>query len=141
MKFIETSKDGGPESTVWAYWLIELKGLFSIVLLRFEDGTREAYHSHAFNSVSWVLSGKLLEEHQDRKANVEKQRHFRDWKFYTDIHTPYLFPVMTYRSTTHKVRSIGRTWVLSFRGPWAKTWKEVVDGEERVLTSGRKRVA
>lgn len=128
MKFLETSKDGGPESTVWAHWLIELKGLFSIVLLRFEDGTREAYHSHAFNSVSWVLKGELIEYHQDEN---------KGW----DVHWPSFKPVMTYRSTTHMVRSIGRTWVLSFRGPWAKTWNEVVDGEERILTIGRKRVS
>mgnify|MGYP001575993171 CR=1 FL=1 len=58
MKLFYYGKDGGPESHVWGFWLIEAKSLFSIVLLRFENGTREAYHSHAFNSLSWVLRGR-----------------------------------------------------------------------------------
>lgn len=142
MKFLETTKDGGKESTVWAHWLIEIKGLFSIALLRFEDGTRDAYHSHAFNCVSWVLSGRLLEEDADRKATAPVD----DWKWWTDIHTPSLLPIVTRRSTYHRVRSVGRTWVLTFRGPWSKTWREAVpDGRggyaERTLTHGRKEVA
>lgn len=123
MKFLSTSKDGGPESTVWAHWLCEIKWLFSIVLLRFENGTRDAYHSHAFNSISWVLSGGLVERH------INGEREF---------HLPSPWPVFTWRNTTHKVQSLGRTWALSFRGPWADTWKEVLPGGEEVtLASGR----
>jgi hypothetical protein len=59
MKLLETTKDGGAESTVWAHWLIEIKSLFSVALLRFEDGTRDAFHSHAFGCVSWVICGRL----------------------------------------------------------------------------------
>jgi hypothetical protein len=33
MNFLNKTKDGGPESTVWAYWLIEIKSLFSVALL------------------------------------------------------------------------------------------------------------
>lgn len=131
MKFLEITKDGGPESTVWAHWLIELKGLFSVVLLRFEDGSREAYHSHAFDSISWVLSGELNEIHHPDTKNVFD---------ILDIHWPSFIPVVTRRSTKHMVRSRGRTWVLSFRGPWAKTWTETLpDGTTVTLTHGRKR--
>ena len=42
MKFLQTTKDDGEKSTVWAHWLVELKGLFSVAVLRFENGTREA---------------------------------------------------------------------------------------------------
>lgn len=121
-------KDGGPESRVWGYWLIELKKWFSIVLLRFEDGGREAYHSHAFNCFSWVLSGHLTEMHKDGGV----QCHRPSWR-----------PFGTYRDTFHKVVSVGDTWVLSFRGPWAKTWKEFLpcDGKEVTLTHGRKEVS
>lgn len=130
MKLLETSKDGGPESTVWAHWLIELKGLFSIVLLQFEHGSRDAYHSHAFNCISWVLWGKLVEEVLD--DDVSSGSRF-------NVYGPSLIPVLTFRDTTHKVVSYGRTWVISFRGPWAKTWKEILpDGEEKTLTNGRK---
>lgn len=134
MKFFEIAKDGGPESHVWGYWLVEIKSLFSIVLLRFEDGSRDAYHSHAFNSISWVLRGYLAE------------RFFRSNQYtgipYPDvnIYRPSFSPVLTYRTTNHKVVSYGRTWVLSFRGPWSKIWKETVAGREITLTSGRKEV-
>ena len=56
MKLCYVGKDGGPESTVWGFWLIEIKKLFSVALLCFENGSREAFHTHAFNSVSWVLT-------------------------------------------------------------------------------------
>jgi len=54
-------KDGGPDSTVTGYWLIESKKWFSIVLLKFEGKSREAFHTHAFNAISWLLKGKLIE--------------------------------------------------------------------------------
>lgn len=140
MKFLSKSKDGGPKSTVWAYWLFEIKSLFSIALLKFENGSRDAYHSHAFNCISWVLKGKLVEHVKETSpAGVAYGEHYPsfDWHF-TNTYTPSLKPVMTYRDTMHKVVSEGTTWVVSFRGPWAKTWKEVVGEEEITLTSGRK---
>jgi hypothetical protein len=122
MKLFYKGKDGGKESTVWGYWLVEIKSLFSIAVLRFEDGTRDAYHSHAFNCISWVLRGKLEEQHTNGKI---------------EFHTPGLKPVITKRETFHKVRSWGRTWVFTLRGPWADTWKEHVQGQEHTLTHGR----
>lgn len=62
MKLFHRAKDGGPESTVTGYWLIEWKSVFSIALLRFAEGSRSAYHNHAFNAISWVLKGHLREE-------------------------------------------------------------------------------
>lgn len=61
MKVLFKSKDGGLDSNVTGYWLVESKKLFSIVLLCFDRGSREAYHNHAFNSISWILSGRLNE--------------------------------------------------------------------------------
>ena len=133
MKLFSLCKDGGPESTVWGYFLCEIKSLFSIVLLRFENGSRDAYHSHAFNCVSWVLKGQL--EEQTPPSDLAK---LSGWPYEAKRHLPSLMPVFTYRDTTHKVVSIGRTWVISFRGPWAKIWKEIEGGEEKTLTSGRR---
>lgn len=133
MKFCEIAKDGGPESRVWGYFLLEIKSLFSIVLLRFEEGSRDAYHSHAFNSVSWVLKGELNE------YGIHPNSIFADYDYH-HIYLPSCKPVITKRTTNHKVVSNGRTWVLSFRGPWAKEWKETVDGKEIMLTNGRKQV-
>lgn len=126
-RLLTTTKDGGPESHVWAYWLIAIKALFSIVLLRFEDGSREAYHEHAFNCVSWVLWGKLEE-------------HLVDGTVRTYRASP--IPVFTYRDTFHKVMSHGRTWVVSFRGPWVNEWREYLPEtrETVTLTHGRRQI-
>ena len=125
MKLFSGGKDGGPESKVWGYWLVEIKSLFSIALLCFEDGGREAYHNHAFNCISWVLSGGLREEILDGEV--------REYK-------PGSKPVFTYKNTFHRVSSKGRTYVLTFRGPWNKTWNEYLPAENKstVLTHGRK---
>jgi hypothetical protein len=117
------AKDGGPQSTVDGWWLTEIKSLFSAVLLRFADGSRDAYHSHAFDSVNWVLRGRVVEHHLDGR---------------TQVHESSLYPVVTSRSTLHKVVSEGTTWVLSLRGPWARTWYEYVDGKLITMTHGRK---
>lgn len=135
MKFKFNHKDGGPESRVWMYGL-EIKNWFSILLLRFEDGSREAFHSHAFNAVSWLLSGALIE------AFLHPARPGRSGGVDIGLlHVPRWRPIFTRRQTFHKVRSLGRTWVLSLRGPWAQTWEEAVpvsldpadEGQERGL--------
>lgn len=61
MRVLSYRKDGGPLSKSWGLFIIEIKSAFSVVLLRFENGTREAYHTHAFNATSWVLRGYLVE--------------------------------------------------------------------------------
>jgi hypothetical protein len=133
VKFLRYAKDGGPESNVAGLFIVEIKQLFSIVLLHFGPGSRDAYHSHAFNSVSWVLKGRLDEHHYD--ASI--------WPKAPAIHTPSVRPVITRRSTFHRVFSVGHTWVFSFRGPWSKTWREWLPAEQRFVTlaHGRKVVA
>lgn len=126
MKLLSKSKDGGEESTVYAYWLIEIKCLFSIVLLKFEGESREAYHSHAFNSISWLLRGKLT-EYFTNDTYIE--------------YYPSIFPIITKRETFHKVSSSNNSYVLSLRGKWKNSWKEstIKDGTYN-LTHGRKRL-
>lgn len=126
MKILSVSKDGGPFSRVWAYWLVEAKRLLSVALLRFEDGSRDAYHTHAFNSISWVLTGALREEHKDGHTNF----YLPDWR-----------PVVTTRDTNHKVTSIGRSWVLTVRGPWVDAWEETDANGVTRLTHGRKKTS
>lgn len=125
MKILQLAKDGGPESKVWGYFLCEFKSLFSVVLLRFENGSRDAYHDHAFNALSWVLKGHLEEETISPEAEE-------------NYYWPSLDPVFTSRNTFHKVTSHGTTWVLSFRGPWTNEWHEYENGKEVTLTNGRK---
>lgn len=129
-RLLTTTKDGGAESRVWAHWLFAWKRLFSIGLLRFEHGSREAYHSHAFDCVSWVLRGRLTEIRIGWDAPGVYE------------HKPSLLPLVTRRTHLHKVVSHGRTWVLTFRGPWARTWQDVTtDGRAVTLTHGREVVS
>lgn len=127
-------KDGGPASKVTGYWLIEWKRFFSVALLRFDDGSAEHFHNHAFNSISWLLSGRLKEEHLADGSYL-----YHNW---FQNHRPGLKPVITKRSTFHRVFSNGTTWVLTFRGPWAKFWNQYSpkDKSYTTLTNGRKRV-
>lgn len=123
IKICSFGKDGGDESTVFGFWIVELKKLFTIVFLKFEGMSREAFHNHAFNSISWVISGMLIEEMLDGSIR---------------IHTPSLFPIITPREDFHKVSSFGNTYVISFRGKWDDVWHEKINNDYIRLTHGRK---
>jgi len=110
MKILYKGKDGGNLSTVTGYWLIECKSLFSIVLLKFEGNSRQAYHTHAFSSISWLLKGQLIEEFLN---NSNTKNYTASW-----------LPIFTSKDNFHKVSSIGVSWVLSFRGRWDSKWLE-----------------
>lgn len=127
MRFLSSAKDGGPSSTVTGYWLIELKRLLSIVLLRFSDGSRDEYHDHAFSSLNWVLRGRVREQMRDGRI--------------IDHHASPI-PILTRRSTFHRVFSFGTTWVFSIRGPWSRTWHEYDPQTDRTitLTHGRREI-
>jgi hypothetical protein len=128
MKILRGEKDGGDESNV-RMWGIEIKWLFSILVLDFGFGSREAFHEHAFNSVSWVLTGGLREAHVNGDF---------------DLHGPSFWPVVTRRKTFHKVSGMRRSnRVLTIRGPWKATWRErlPLEGNRvRTLTHGRKEI-
>ena len=125
--FFKYSTDGGKESGVTGFWLFEIKSLCSIALLHFNKGTRENYHSHAFNAYSWFLSGKVEEQHLHQNPMI--------W-------SPSIFPKYTPRSTFHRVNALENTYVLTFRGPWSKSWYEYDPNEKEYieLSNGRKEV-
>jgi hypothetical protein len=124
VKIFKKMKDGGQESTVTGYWLIECKWLFSIVLLKFEGKSREMFHSHAFNCINWLFSGKLKETLLDGRV--------REYQ-------PSFLPFKITREDFHKVDSIGTSWLLSFRGSWDKNWNEFdpKSSKLKTLTEGR----
>lgn len=133
MKLFFKAKDGGDKSLVTGYWLIESKRFFSIVLLRFDKGSREAYHTHAFNCLSLVLKGRLL-EHRLHGEGRQSSR------FYEASPRPFI----TTRDNFHRVFGLAKhTWVLSIRGPWCDRWQEYLPKEHReiTLTHGRRVVA
>ena len=121
--------DGGIESGVIGYFLIEWKILFSIGLLRFSKGSRENYHSHAFNAITWWLKGKVDEDEYVGPLYRPPYKTF----------TPSFKPKITKRDKIHKVISHKTTWALTLRGPWSDTWYEVdKDGNKITLTHNRK---
>lgn len=128
MKFFEVAKDGGQKSHVTGFWVLEIKSLFSIVFLKFAKGTREAYHTHAFNAFTWFLKGSVTEYHKDGAVIP--------WK-------PSLWAKYTPRTCFHKVYAHEDTYAFSIRGPWLNRWKEYLPetGEVIELTHGRKRAA
>lgn len=132
MRFLEKHVDGGDESPVMGYWLIELKDWFSIVLLKFNPGTRENYHSHAFNAYSWFLTGSVTEKRLDLDTRT----------IYKNTWYPSIWPKYTPRENIHKVFTNGKdaTWCLSIRGPWQNTWMEYNETNDEIitLTHGRK---
>jgi hypothetical protein len=116
-------KDGGPKSSVWA-WYLESKRFATLALLKFMPGTRPAYHDHAFNCVSLVLGPGHLEE---RFVDGRRRTH-RPGKV-----------LITRRSDFHQVHSVGTTYVLTLRGPWRDRWHEINErGEPVTLTHGRR---
>jgi len=118
--------DGGKESGVTGYFLIEWKLLFSIGLLHFKEGSREAYHNHAFNALSFWLKGSVKEEKATGECN-----------FFDGLS---LRPKYTPRSNCHRVVGLTDTWALTFRGPWLDYWQEIRNDELVVLTHGRKKI-
>ncbi len=129
MKFFLKRKDGGPDSNVTGYWLIEWKNGFSIALLNFSQGSRENFHNHAFNAVSWFFWGRAYEERLINTKTV--------WTKFL----PSILPVITTKDNLHRVYGIAEsTWALTFRGPWSKTWNEYNESTESLITlsEGRK---
>lgn len=124
MRFLERAPDGGKDSGLIGYYLIEIKSLFSIVLLDFNSNSRDSYHTHAFNAWTLWLKGKVVEH------NLKGPRYF--FKAGMIKKTP--------RSTFHKIEPLERSWALSFRGPWNEYWNESRQGKLVTLTHGRKEV-
>lgn len=133
MKLLWADKDGGPDSNVRC-WGIEIKPAFSILLLHFAPGSREAFHSHAFNAVSWLLWGSLYE----RVRHTDQPEDYAESYWYSPSRTA----IRTYRGTFHRVSGGSRgAWVFSLRGRWHPTWKDGQPEAPDTLTHARKIVA
>lgn len=131
MRIFYKGFDGGKGSPVTGYWLVEIKGLFSIVLLKFHKGSREKFHSHAFNAFTWFLKGSLTEV-----------RKHPDGQLVTTEYKKSVVPKYTPRDNLHRVFAQEDSWCFSIRGPWVNTWKEWDEETDTyvTLTHGRKEV-
>ena len=123
MRLFSKVKDGGPESPVNAYFLFELKSFGSIALLRFNKGTREAFHTHAFNALTWFLLGSMEEE--IFKGSSKKYK-------------VSFIPKLTKRTDNHRVKADKTSWAVTIRGPWAETWTEDTPDKTTVFAHGRR---
>lgn len=122
MRILQKTKDGGPDSPVDAYFLFEVKSLGSIALLKFNKGSREAFHTHAFNAFTWFLKGDMLEEDISGETKQYQRK---------------LFPKFTSKEKNHRVIAKEDSWCLTVRGPWEKVWTEDTEHHTTVLTHGR----
>lgn len=118
-------KDGGQDSPVDGYVLVEIKGLFSIAVLKFNKGRREAFHTHAFNAFTWFVKGNLVEEDASGALYSYKRS---------------LLPKITRKLKNHRVEALEDSWCFTLRGPWELYWTEYDKELEvtTVLTHGRK---
>lgn len=132
MRVFSKAPDGGKDSGVTGYFIVEIKSLFSIVLLHFSPGSREAYHSHAFNAFTIWLKGEATEETIKIIDGGDNDEYYFDiWFPGNRKYTP--------RDQMHRISGGPKgAWALSFRGPWTKEWKEYKNGEYVTLTHGRK---
>jgi len=119
-----TKYDGGKESGVTGFMLIEWKPVVSIGLLHFNTGSREAYHSHAFNAITWWIIGDVTEE---TYAERIRKRFIPSFK-----------PKITRRGKVHKVIAHCDTLAFTIRGPWKDTWFEMRGEKKVTLTHGRR---
>lgn len=111
-QLLSKAKDGGSKSPVDGYFLFEIKNLCSVVLLKFNNGTREEFHSHAFHALTWFLKGALIEE--DVSGSKLK------YKF-------SLKPKVTPRDKCHRVIALKDSWCLSVRGLGLKLGKSTIN--------------
>lgn len=128
MKIFNKSKDGGKESNVDAYFLFEIKGFISVALLKFNEGTRENFHSHAFDAFTWFICGEMEEERVvDNSIIVKKYKRS-------------ILPKFTSKDNLHRVKAIKPSWCFTLRGKWDDTWYEYNESQNKkiVLTHGRK---
>ena len=115
--------DGGSQSGVRGYFLIEWKPLFSIGLLNFSEGSREAYHNHAFPAITFWIKGSVIEKKLNGSYSLFKGFPSR--------------PKYTPRSNCHKVIGLENSWAFTIRGVWNKTWFEIRDEKKITLKHGR----
>ena len=138
-RMFSVRSDGGKDSGVTAYFLIEWKPIISIAILHFKPGTREAYHTHAFNALTWWLKGKVTEAKLNAAFNGKGEL-LNQGGDITKDYKPSFKPKFTARSNFHKVIAHEDTYALTFRGPWHNQWMEFNNKKIVNLTNGRKEI-
>lgn len=121
-RFFVVRKDGGPESPVTGYFLLEWSPFLTVGFLHFPKGSRENYHSHAFNTIGWLFKGEIDEQFIDNPTIKYK---------------PSLKPIKVGRNTMHRVLGIAKSsWVFNIRGPWHSEWDEYNEKSNTIIRLG-----
>ena len=128
MLFFNKRKDGGSKSNVDGYFLIELKSLFSVAVLKFNEGAREEFHSHAFDALTWFVKGDLTEEDVDGSLYTYRKS---------------FIPKLTPKNKVHRVIANKDSWCFTLRGKWVEKWFEITSDKKIKVnfTHGRKVVS
>lgn len=140
-RLFSVTSDGGKDSGVTAYFLIEWKKFFSIGILHFRKGSREAYHSHAFNALTWWLKGKVTEHKLNALFNALTNELLDRGSDFEKDYSASIIPKYTSKHNMHKVFAHTDTYALTLRGPWSDNWLEFKNNKAIVLTHGRRIIA
>jgi hypothetical protein len=128
MKLLKVSKDGGQDSHVTGLFIFEIKSVASFAILKFDKGSREVFHSHAFNALTiWLPGADVTEYHTNGQTENWGRQFVPQFKW-----TP--------RSTFHKIFANKTSFAITIRGPWAKTWLEYNAASKLTTTLAHGRV-
>ncbi len=111
------------------FTIIEIKCLGGIIVNIFNTKDQDRFHSHAFNSFSWMIRGWYKEDVVNINNNIKTLE--------TKIISKSRFIPRYY---IHKIKESSENAIsITFEGSWKSHWKEYFDNErEKTYTWGRK---
>jgi len=113
------------------FTFFESKYIGGIWLYNWKTIEQNRFHSHAFNSLCFLLRGSYQEE--VLIGDKKELRTVNQW----------LKPRFLPRNYTHRIlEAEPNTWTIVFFGRWQKTWKEYFEDTQTWVeyTWGRKRI-
>jgi hypothetical protein len=119
------------EGHIIQYTLFESKYIGGIWLYNWKTIEQNRFHTHAFNSLAFLLKGYYKEEIITNKG-VE-----------TRIVNQWLKPRFLPKNYCHRIlEAAPKTWTIVFFGKWGKNWWEYFDDTKTWVkyTWGRKKV-
>jgi hypothetical protein len=126
LSFFKFNKFEFGEQKVTQFVVFECKYLFSIIIFYFHksSGYQDRFHTHAFNALSIKLFGNYTEQIllDETSGSFSLKRRNSILQF---------FP----RDSYHKLGLSNGCSTILISGPWKKSWKEKVDGDEIVTYS------
>lgn len=130
MKLFTKKKVALGDGHVTQYTILESKRFGGIWLYHWETVDQMRFHTHAFNSICFLLRGSYTEEVLDRDGAVTL-RTVDQWM------RPRYLPM----GYCHRIlEAKGSTWSIVFFGGWAKSWQEYFPSTDTWVRYGWGRV-